>query len=133
MKNSYLAIALGLAVGIAVVLMWKTAHAQVTINSPIATVSPMTATSSQIIASNPSRKAIQICNPTAVVMTIIPGTAAAVAGGSTTGNGVTLPAVAAGVTSCYTSPFYNSAPAAGSAWQGILASSTGNALVMEWF
>lgn len=111
----------------------RQAQAQLTIAMPIATVSAMTNASSQIIAANPTRKSIQICNPTAVVMTIIPGTTAAVAGGSTTGNGITLPAVASGVTSCYTPPFYNSAPGAGAAWQGILASSTGNALIMEWF
>jgi hypothetical protein len=121
--------ALGLIAGLALVVMWRHAHAQVTINSPIVTVAAITGTSSQIIGSNPTRKSIQICNGSASIEYILPVPAV-----PTTTSAITLPAVAAGVQSCFSPPLNGGAYqlGAGSAWNAISAGST-NIIILEWF
>ena len=69
---------------------------------PVATGCQVGTASSQCIAANPSRKSIQICNPSASIVVWIapnPTTAAANGGGS-----VSIAPVSSNVTSCFTPP-----------------------------
>lgn len=103
----------------------KPAHAQPTLLGPNATSVALTASSVPIIGINPSRHALQFCNPSASIETIAPAPLTP----TTNSIGITLPAVASGVTSCFSPPV--NAPSIGQAWNGISAGST-NVTVMEY-
>jgi len=104
------------------------AQSQTTLSaSPAITTTALSTSSAQIIGSNPTRKAIIICNPGAVVEWIAPAPATAVAAA-----GIGLPAASSGTTVCVT---YTAASGSsvGNAWNGISASATPNITVLELF
>jgi hypothetical protein len=100
--------------------------AQSTQIGPNATSVALSTTSAQILGQNPSRHALQICNPTAIVEFIAPAPIVPLTAG---GVGIGLPAIASGVTSCFTAPLGVSI---GSAWNAVSASSTPNITVLEY-
>jgi hypothetical protein len=117
-------VALGLALAVSIAMLWKEAHAQVTIGSPIATVTTMTGVSVPIIPLNPSRKSITICSGGTTV-NIAPAPIAPSAVGAT-GTGLTLAAGA-----CFNPPFVtNATVGAGAAWNG--NGTGGTVIVLEW-
>jgi hypothetical protein len=99
--------------------------AQPTLSLPFATVTAGVTTSTQIIGANPSRRSIQICNPSAATVFALPvgaGTPAAA-------NGIPIPTL-----TCFTPPPLTSSGTtggAGAAWNGFAGSST-NFVVLEW-
>lgn len=95
--------------------------------SPNATSVPLSTTSAQIIGTNPTRHGLQICNPSAIVEFIAPAPLVPLTAG---GVGIGLPAIASGVTSCYTAPI--GMPGIGQAWNGVSASATPNITVLEF-
>ena len=82
----------------------------------------------QIIGQNPTRRSIQICNPSAVIVWIAPGSTTAVANGA---GSIGLPAVSSGTTTCYTPPngFSNFV---GNSWNVVGASTPFNMTVYEF-
>ena len=85
--------------------------------------------SRQIIAANPTRRQLQICNPSAsVIWWIAPSPITAAANGA---GSIGLPAVSSGTTTCYTTPngFPNSV---GAAWNGIPASTPAALSIYEF-
>ncbi|HKD46434.1 MAG TPA: hypothetical protein VKB67_01990 [Rhizomicrobium sp.] len=92
----------------------------------------------QIIGANPSRHALQICNPGSTNALWILPTATAVATGfanNTTGTvspaanvGFSVPPVASNVVNCFSPPL--SAPSLGQAWSGF--STTTPVVIFEW-
>lgn len=101
-------------------------RAQPTVSGPVAsTASVGSSASGQVIAANPTRRGITFYNQSAVVISIRPGTTAAVASG---GGTINL-AASGGTISLVCSP---SLPC-GAAWQAIAASSSGNTLTIWEF
>lgn len=95
--------------------------------SPNGTSVALSTTSAQIIGTNPTRHGLQFCNPTAIVEFIAPVPIVPLTAG---GVGIGLPAIASGVTSCYTAPI--GMPGIGQAWNGVSASGTPNITVLEF-
>src|ERR1700691_1168030 len=78
------------------------AFAQNTNPVPVATGCQVGTASSQCIAANPSRRSIQICNPSAsITVWIAPGSTTAAANG---GGSVSIPPVSSNTTTCFTPP-----------------------------
>jgi hypothetical protein len=108
------------------------ALSQTTFGNPTGTAVTTTSTdngaSRQIIGSNPTRRAIQICNPSAVVWWIAPSPITPAANGA---GSYGLPANSTGTTVCYTVPsnFPNSV---GAAWNGKPASTPATLSVYEF-
>jgi hypothetical protein len=87
----------------------------------------------QIVGQNPTRKGLVFCNPTAVVEFVAPAGTIVL---STSAVGIGLPAIASGVTSCFTVPgsgLGNVIGNLGSAWNGSSASATPNITVLEYY
>ncbi len=87
----------------------------------------------QIVGQNPTRKGLVFCNPTAVVEFVAPAGTIVL---STSAVGIGLPAIASGVTSCFTVPgsgLANVLGNLGSAWNGSSASATPNITVLEYY
>lgn len=122
-------------IGAAVVIgTKKPAKAQVTANSPVVTVTSINnGNTAQIVAYNPSRRAIQICVAT-TAMTIVPV--------NPPGMPVVTPSatvgipVSTGAGNCYSSPFdaLNSGTGGGvgAAWQAFANGGTSNVTVLEY-
>lgn len=85
----------------------------------------------QIIGQNPTRKLLQICNPSSVVVWIAPGSITAAANGA---GSYGLPAVSSGTTTCYTTPNDRSTAAwtAGNSWNAIGASTPYTLSIYEY-
>jgi hypothetical protein len=97
--------------------------AQPTVGLPFGTVATLTASSTQIIGSNPSRRAIQICNGTTAAASVAPAPVT-----PTVANGVQIP-----VSTCFTSPpltASGTSGGAGGAWNGI--GNTAVLTILEW-
>jgi hypothetical protein len=104
------------------------AKGQSTALGPNGTSVPLNAgTPVQIIGANPTRHSLQFCNPSAIVEFIAPVGPIVL---STAGVGIGLPAIASGVTSCFTVPLGVST--IGAAWNGSSASATPNITVLEY-
>lgn len=103
--------------------------AQTTLLGPFATGVNVTTVSSQIIGSNPSRKSIQICNPSATtIVWIAPAPTVPLANN---GGSISLPAVSSGTTTCFTPPT-GVTGGLGAAWNGISAGGNASVTVLEW-
>jgi hypothetical protein len=107
--------------------------AQTTFNGPVMTTITLTTTAStQIIAANPSRRLIQICNVGASNGVWIAPTVPAVANAS-----IPLSALATLVATCYTSPPIGIGGSAagggnGAAWNAIAPTTNVTLVIMEW-
>lgn len=104
--------------------------AQVGFLAPIATVTTFSgaAAAAQIVASNPSRKSIQICNSGTNILWIWPGnTSPAV-------SAYELPALSTGTTTCFTPPTgaAGTAGSAGAQWNAQPTAAPGQVTVFEW-
>lgn len=126
-------LALGGVVGLALIIQHapaiKPAHAQSTFLGPNATSVALSTTSAQVIGTNPARKMLQLCNTsTTIIDYIAPVPIVPV---NTGGIGLTLPAVASGVTSCFTTPTGTTA-GLGAAWNAVSASATPNIFILEY-
>jgi hypothetical protein len=100
---------------------------------PVATGCTVSTTSSQCIAANPTRRSIQICNPSAnVAVWIAPGSTAAVVNGA---GSISIPPVASNVTTCITPPTGAGGgnTNVGAAWNAITALSPGVLTILEYF
>jgi hypothetical protein len=115
------AFALFAAIFVLTILYWGfggKAKAQLTASLPVVTTTTLGASAAQIIAVNPSRRAIQICTATAAITIapVNPGSMAPVTPSATIG----IP-VATGGSNCYNSPLSTlssgSSGGAGAAWQ----------------
>jgi hypothetical protein len=108
-----------------------TATAQTTFTGPVMTTVTLTTTAStQIIAANPSRRLIQICNVGASNGVWIAPTVPAVANAS-----IPLSALSTLVDTCYTSPPVANPPAGGgngAAWNAIAPTTNVTLIVLEW-
>lgn len=105
----------------------RQARAQSTVLGPYGTSVALSTTSAQIIGTNPTRRGLQICNISAsIIEYIAPSPLVPVTGGTI---GISLPAVASGVQSCFTAP---SGLSIGQAWNGVSASATPNVTVLEY-
>src|SRR5215471_2961096 len=93
-------------------------HAQQTILGPIITNTVVGTSAVQIIGTNPSRKAITICNSSNATnnIAIVPSPLTPTAPGAT-GLGVPLAAAASGFPNCFSSP--GGTQSVGQAWNGI--------------
>ena len=111
---------------------WIAPASAQTLTSPAVTVTALSTASAQIIGTNPTRKAITICNPSTIIEWIMPGPGPAVAS-----SGIGLPAVSTGTTTCITFTAPQSVPgstsAVGNSWYALSASSTPNITVIEQF
>ena len=85
----------------------------------------------QIASTNPSRRSIWICNPTAsVIVWIAPGSVTAAANGA---GSYSLPAVSSGTTTCWKTQDGVAGPGgAGNSWNAIGASTPFTLSVFEW-
>jgi len=108
-------------------VMW----AQSTQLAPAATVTTLTGTtSSQVIGTNPSRKAIQICNVGTTIVWIAPTGVSPI-------SAYELPALASGTTTCYPSSLTfppATANSPGQSWNAVVVggSSGGTVSVFEY-
>ncbi|HWS65718.1 MAG TPA: hypothetical protein VN325_23410 [Steroidobacteraceae bacterium] len=106
----------------------KSAHAQPTGLGPNATSVALSTTSAQVLGTNPTRHGLTICNPSAIVEYFAPSPVVPLTAG---GVGVGLPAIASGVTSCYSYPIgLNSG--IGQAINAVSASATPNITLLEF-
>jgi hypothetical protein len=105
-----------------------TVKAQVTINTPIATSTTQTGSSVQLIANNPSRKSITICNASN-------STAAAIAPiGITPIIGATGVGVQLAASTCFTPPAVStSLPIVATAGWNSIGTNNASLIVLEWF
>jgi hypothetical protein len=116
-------------------LIWQSpqgARGQPTIAGPIATNVVVGTTSAQIVAANPSRTALSVCNGgNANLAAIAPVGLTPLVGA--TGLGVVLPAGAGQLFNfgCFTTPI--GAPGAGAAWNGVGGVGGQQLIVLEWF
>lgn len=110
------------------------AAAQTTNPVPVATGAQVGVASGQVIGSNPTRRSISICNPSATVTVwIAPGSQAAVANG---GGSISIAPVASNVTSCYTPPTGSGGGSTniGASWNAIAQTATPTSLtIWEYF
>lgn len=114
---------------LSVLYRWEDpAYAQATFMGPNATSVALSTTSAQVLGTNPSRKALTLCNPSAIVEYIAPAPLVPLTAG---GVGIGLPAIASGVTSCFTAPIGTGA-GIGQAWNAVSASATPNLTVLEY-
>jgi hypothetical protein len=97
-----------------------------TIAGPVGTSVALSTTSGQVIGINLTRHGLQLCNPSAIVEFIAPAPIVPLTGG---GVGIGLPAIASGVTSCFTAPL---GVPVGQAWNAVSASATPNLTVLEY-
>jgi hypothetical protein len=104
------------------------AAAQTTSPSPLATGPALSIVSSQILGANPTRRSVTFCNPSTIVEWIAPAPLIPLAAG---GVGIGLPAAAAGVTVCFSTPIIPGA-GQGSAWNGVSATVTPNITILEY-
>jgi hypothetical protein len=106
------------------------AHGQGTALLPFATSVTVGTTSTQIIGTNPTRKAIQICNGAGAT-----NVAAIAPVGITPSTGATGVGVQLAIGACYVPPAsigFSGQSGAGAAWNGIGAASGQSLIVLEW-
>ncbi len=101
-------------------------EAQTTQLGPVVTNATLSTASAVAIAANPSRKHLTFCNPSAVVIWLMPGTTAAAAN-----TGIGLPAASSGTTVCFSTPT-SLTGGVGSAWNAIAASATPSLTILEY-
>lgn len=108
----------------------QVAFSQSTALWPQVTVaSVLTATSGQIIGTNPTRRYLSICNPSAAIVAwIAPGTQAAAANG---GGSISIAPVASNVTSCFTTPIISDRYV-GQSWNAIAVTTATSLTILEY-
>jgi hypothetical protein len=120
----------GVALAAAMAFGIFTAQAQTTNLTPAVTVTSVTsAVGVQVIASNPGRKSIQICNVGTGIVWIWPGALTPAV------SAYELPALASGTTVCFTPPVFSGGPSGsglGNSWNAQAVSTTGPVSVFEW-
>lgn len=124
MKRLLLTSAVALALG-GIAYMADLGHpiAQTTFPGPVATAVAVTNAGVQLVAANPSRRAIEICNTGGTNgLWIWPGATA------TPVSFREIPPVASSATTCYVSPLVGGG--AGAAWQGMSLTTTAG--IVEW-
>jgi hypothetical protein len=115
---------IGVVVGyVAMVILLGTPgpKAQITIALPFGTQTALAGASAQIIAPNPTRRSIQICNGTGGVVSVAPQPIT-----PTAANGVQI-----ATSACFTPPplLTGTSGGAGAGWNGF---GTSNVTVLEW-
>lgn len=122
-------VAAAICVGVAAMIYFAPpASSQTTLTaSPAITTTALSTTSASIIGTNATRKQIQICNPSTIIVWIAPAPATAVANA-----GIGLPAVSTGTTVCVTYTA-QAGSSIGNGWNAIAASGTPNITVLEMF
>lgn len=101
--------------------------AQTGAGAPFVTSVAVATSSTAVVAANPSRKSIQICNAGTTVVWIWPGTSTAL-------SAYELPALATGTTTCFSPPTgaAGAAGSAGAAWYAASVSAAGLVSAFEW-
>jgi hypothetical protein len=100
---------------------------------PVATGCQVGTSSTQCIGSNPTRRSIQICNPSAsITVWIAPGPTAAAAN---TGGSISIPPVSSGTTTCIVPPAGSGGgnTNVGSSWNSIAVTTPASLTVFEYF
>jgi hypothetical protein len=122
-----------LIIGLAVTYLIPPGQAQPTVSLPTATNTSVTSSPAvQIIPYNPGRRSITICNQAGTsTLTVVPVNVTSAVVTPTASIGVPI-----AVGTCFSPPqvLTNSGTSGGvtAAWTGIAASTTTNALVLEW-
>jgi len=124
------AIATAVALAIGYLVYFPIGAKSATTNlGPFATgVTLNTTAATSIIAANPSRAALQICNPSANVVWISPSTITPAANGA---GSYSLPAVSSGTIVCYSSPSSIDG-GLGAAWSAITATTPTTLTIYEY-
>lgn len=122
--RAILAILTAAAIGVAI---WAVpSMAQTTFPNPVTTVTTLTTAAAQVIAQNPTRRSIRLCNAGATAIWIWSGSLAPAKSGEL------LPPVTANVTACMTPPA-GLVGSNGAQWNAIINSgSAGTVSVEEW-